>query len=97
MTDTGFLAEREESQAHASASPITVKAARAIFASLTSRCFYRGERIILTKHGKTVAAMVGPRDLELLLRMENASLADDARKIRSSLKGSDSVRFDPKD
>lgn len=95
--NTSFLSEREESQARMSAFSVTVKAAREMFSALTNRCFYRGERIILTKHGKTVAAMVGPKDLELLLKMENASLASEARQIRSSLNESDLVPFSPED
>lgn len=43
--------------------------ARADLAELVNRVAYSGERILLTRHGKMVAAIVPAEDLELLERL----------------------------
>jgi prevent-host-death family protein len=45
---------------------IAVTKARKIFAELLNRVVYGGEEVVLTRHGKTVAAIVSAEDLELL-------------------------------
>ncbi len=45
--------------------------AREGFADLLNRVAYRGERIVLHRRGKDVAAIVSVEDLELLERLED--------------------------
>ena len=47
---------------------IPVTQARADLADLVSRVGYSGERILLTRHGKPLAALVPAADLEILER-----------------------------
>ncbi|MGO9606686.1 MAG: type II toxin-antitoxin system Phd/YefM family antitoxin [Candidatus Binataceae bacterium] len=57
------------------ASELTVSAAeaRARFADVLGAAAYRGERISITRHGKTIAAVVPADDLALLEELENTS------------------------
>ena len=41
------------------------------FAEVTGRVQFAGERIAIQKHGKTVAALVPPSDLEVLRTLED--------------------------
>ena len=41
------------------------------FAEVTGRVQFAGERIAIQKHGKTVAALVPPSDLEVLRKLED--------------------------
>ncbi len=41
-------------------------------AEITNRASYGGERIVLTRHGKPIAAIVGIKDLERLRTLETA-------------------------
>lgn len=43
--------------------------ARADLAELVNRVAYSGERVVLTRHGRPVAALVSAEDLELLDRL----------------------------
>ncbi|GAB2605629.1 type II toxin-antitoxin system Phd/YefM family antitoxin [Streptomyces capparidis] len=45
---------------------IPVTQARAEFADLINRVVYGGERVVLTRHGKPIVALVTPADLEKL-------------------------------
>jgi prevent-host-death family protein len=45
---------------------MTVTQARAEFADLVNRVAYTGERVVLTRRGKVMAALVSAEDLELL-------------------------------
>jgi prevent-host-death family protein len=45
---------------------IPVTQARADLADLVNRVAYSGDRVVLTRHGKPVAALVSAEDLELL-------------------------------
>ncbi|MCD0480954.1 type II toxin-antitoxin system Phd/YefM family antitoxin [Streptacidiphilus sp. ASG 303] len=49
---------------------IPVTQARAALADLVNRVAYGGERIALTRHGRTVAALVPAEDLERLRRRD---------------------------
>jgi prevent-host-death family protein len=49
---------------------IPVTQARAALADLVNRVVYGGERIALTRHGRTVAALVSAADLERLRRLD---------------------------
>jgi len=98
---TGTLAHDSRSEdasnpdsAHRSTSSVTVKTARETFAALVDRSFYRGERFVLTKHGKPHAVIISPQDLELLRQVENTILAREARKVRDSLGEESLVPFD---
>lgn len=53
---------------------IGVTDARAALADLVNRVAYRGERVVLTRHGKAVAAIVSAEDLELLDRLRGRRL-----------------------
>jgi len=48
------------------AEEIPVTQARADFAELVNRVVYGGERIVMTRHGKPLAALVSAADLERL-------------------------------
>jgi prevent-host-death family protein len=48
-----------------------VAEARGRFADLVSRVAYRGERVVITRHGKPLAALIPADDLELLERLED--------------------------
>jgi prevent-host-death family protein len=47
---------------------IPVTQARAEFAELINRVVYGGERVVVTRHGKPIVALVAPADLERLER-----------------------------
>ena len=49
---------------------IPVTQARADLADLVNRVAYSGERVVLTRHGKTVAALVSADDLERLEQID---------------------------
>lgn len=62
---------------------IPVTQARAAIADLVNRVAYGGERIALTRHGRTVAALVSADDLERLRRLEAEDrCAEDRRAER---------------
>jgi prevent-host-death family protein len=52
------------------ASEIPVTQARAEFADLVNRVVYGGERIVVTRHGKPIAALVPAADLDRLDHLE---------------------------
>jgi prevent-host-death family protein len=51
---------------------IPVTQARAEFADLINRVVYGGERVVVTRHGKPIVALVAPAELE---RLEQAAAA----------------------
>ncbi|BAY78406.1 MAG: type II toxin-antitoxin system Phd/YefM family antitoxin [Nostoc sp. ChiSLP01] len=51
---------------------ISATEARANFQELINRVEYKGERIIIERHGKAVVAMVGLEDLKRLEALEDA-------------------------
>jgi prevent-host-death family protein len=59
---------------------LSATAARDRFAEILNRAAYKGERIALERHGKTVAAIVSAEDLELLEALEDRMDLDAARK-----------------
>jgi prevent-host-death family protein len=62
--------------------------ARDSFADTLNRVAYRGERIVLERHGKPVAALVSLDDLDLLERLEDQTdvqAVAKARRERGSL------------
>jgi prevent-host-death family protein len=60
--------------------PLTTSAARAQFADLVSRAEYGGERIVVHRRRKPLAAVVPIEDLELLERLDDEVDLADARK-----------------
>ncbi|MGI5169545.1 type II toxin-antitoxin system Phd/YefM family antitoxin [Spirillospora sp. CA-253888] len=48
--------------------------ARKVLADLINRVVYGGEEVVLTRHGKTVGALVSPEDLELLRMLRSGRL-----------------------
>lgn len=48
---------------------VPVTEARKDLAELVNRVAYQGERVVLTRHGKAMAAIVSAEDLELLERL----------------------------
>ena len=50
---------------------LNVSEVREKFAEITGRVQFAGERIALRKHGKTVAVLVPPSDLETLEALED--------------------------
>lgn len=58
---------------------IPVTQARAEFADLVNRVVYAGERVVVTRHGKPLAALVSAADLE---RLEELDRAGDAQVVK---------------
>jgi prevent-host-death family protein len=56
--------------------------AKDTFGDTLNRAAYGKERIILTRRGKPIAALVPLEDIELLDEMENAADADEVRLAR---------------
>jgi prevent-host-death family protein len=54
------------------AQEIPVTQARAEFADLVNRVVYGGERIVVTRHGKAIAALVPAEDLARLEQLDEA-------------------------
>ena len=59
---------------------ITTSTARTEFADILNRAAYGGERVILHRHKKPVAAVVPIEDLELLEQLEDRIDLADVRK-----------------
>ncbi|MFE3945417.1 type II toxin-antitoxin system Phd/YefM family antitoxin [Streptomyces sp. NPDC059118] len=59
---------------------IPVTQARAELAELINRVVYGGERVVVTRHGKPLVALVSADDLE---RLETSEAADEEQVISS--------------
>lgn len=59
---------------------ITTSTARTEFADILNRAAYAGERVILHRHKKPVAAVVPIEDLEILEQIEDRADLDEVRK-----------------
>ena len=57
--------------------------ARERFAEILNEVSVRGDRIVLERHGKTVAAMISVADLQLLEALEDKYDVDSAREALS--------------
>ena len=51
-------------------STISTSKAREFLADLITEVAYKGERVILTRHGKAIAAIISAEDLERLEALE---------------------------
>ena len=56
-----------------------ISEARESFSTTVNRVAFGGERVVLTRHGRRVAAVVPIEDLELLEQIEDARDLDDVR------------------
>lgn len=59
---------------------VTTSTARTEFADILNRAAYAGERVILHRHKKPVAAVVPIEDLEILEQIEDRADLDEVRK-----------------
>jgi prevent-host-death family protein len=57
-----------------------ISEARGEFSTTVNRVAYGGERVVLTRHGKRVAAVVPIEDLELLESLEDAMDVEEVRR-----------------
>lgn len=55
--------------------------ARQTLPELANRAGYKGERIVLERRGKPVAALISVEDLELLERLEDRADYDEAIRV----------------
>ena len=60
-----------------------ISEAREAFSTTVNRVAFGGERVVLTRHGKRVAAVVPIEDLELLESLEDARDLDEVRAALS--------------
>jgi prevent-host-death family protein len=65
---------------------ISTKEARGQLSDVISRAAFAKERIVLTRHGKAVAAVVPIEDLELLEHLEDRIDLEDARAALKEVK-----------
>ena len=56
-----------------------ISEARGSFSTTVNRAAFGGERVVLTRHGKRIAAVVPIADLDLLESLEDAVDLDEAR------------------
>jgi prevent-host-death family protein len=61
--------------------------ARARLTESVNRVSYRGERIVIQKHGRPVAALVSIEDLALIRELEDRIDLEDARKALAEAHG----------
>jgi prevent-host-death family protein len=71
---------------------VAITDARDDLAEVVNRVTYRGDRVVLTRRGKRLVAVVPIADLELLERLEKAA---DLEEIRSALSDPDNAEQIP--
>ena len=59
---------------------VSTTRAREALSDVINRVVYQGERIVLERHGKDVAAVVSVADLELLEQLEDRMDLEEARR-----------------
>jgi prevent-host-death family protein len=69
-----------------------ISEARGSFSATVNRAAFGGERVVLTRHGKRIAAVVPIADLELLESLEDAVDLEEARHALAAT-GSDRVSW----
>lgn len=67
---------------------------RGHLADVLNRTAYAGERVVVTRHGKRIAAVIPADDLELLEALENAR---DAAALEQSIAEDDGARATAED
>lgn len=65
---------------------VSATEARANFQELINRAEYKGERILIQRHGKAVGAIIGLEDLRLLEAIEDAI---DSAELRRAVEQND--------
>ena len=73
---------------------ISTKEARGQLSTVISRAAFAKERIILTRHGKAVAAVVPIEDLEFLEQLEERVDLEDARAALDDVKHKGTVSWE---
>lgn len=73
---------------------LTVGQVRDQFSDALNQVAYRGDRIIIERRGKDVAAVVPIEDLELLQMLEDRIDLESARKALAEVAAEDSVSWD---
>jgi prevent-host-death family protein len=71
-----------------------ISEARESFAETLNRAAYGGERVVLTRHGKRLAAVVPIEDLELLESLEDAVDLEAAREVLADGRSADWVAWE---
>jgi prevent-host-death family protein len=66
---------------------VSASVAREKFAEIVNRVEYRGERVIVRRHNRDVAAVIPVEDLELLQRVEEQMDIKDALKALKEPRG----------
>ena len=65
---------------------VSTAVARKQFSDMVNRASYAKERVVLTRYGKTLAAIVPAEDLEWLEAMEDRIDSEDAEKALTEMK-----------
>ena len=71
-----------------------ISEARESFSTTVNRVAFGGERVVLTRHGRRVAAVVPIGDLELLEAIEDAADLDDVRAALADPANRERVAWD---
>lgn len=72
---------------------VSVAEARKTLPELLNRVFYAGDRTIIQRHGKKLAAVVSIEDLELLQALEDKLDLAAAKKALAEAKGKKTVSW----
>ena len=72
---------------------VSASVAREKFADIVNRVEYRGERVIVRRHNRDVAAVIPIEDLELLQRVEDQMDIKDALKALKEPRGKTSKQL----
>jgi prevent-host-death family protein len=65
---------------------VSVAEAKNNFSDLLNRVIYRNERIIVSKHGKPVGALISTADLKLLEELDRQQTLERVREIKKRTK-----------
>ncbi len=76
------------------AEEISFSEARDNFAEVANEVAYAGKRVILTRKGKKIVAMISIDDLETLEAIENQVDLDDAKKALADVKKNGSISWE---
>jgi prevent-host-death family protein len=71
-----------------------ISEARESFSTTVNRVAFGGERVVLTRHGRRVAAVVPIADLDLLEQIEDAADLDDVRAALAEPDGRQRVAWE---
>ena len=71
-----------------------ISEARESFSTTINRVAFGGERVVLTRHGRRVAAVVPIEDLELIEALEDARDLDEVRAALADPENRDRVAWD---